>query len=75
MGLLTGKFRQFLTELSVHDTIMAGYYRFMFYLDKYGQVQAVRLIMVNNYDSREMSNPSLSLNNYGKYDTVQCNYM
>ena len=33
VGLLIGKFGQFLTELSAHDTIiMAGYYSFMFYL-------------------------------------------
>ena len=28
--MLMGKFLQFLTELSAHDTIMAGYYRFTF---------------------------------------------
>ena len=27
-----GKFRQCLTELSARDMIIAGYYRFMFYL-------------------------------------------
>ena len=35
MGLLIGKFSQFLTELSAHDMIMAmtaGYYRFMLYV-------------------------------------------
>ena len=32
LGLLLGKFRQFLTELSAHDTIMPGYHRFMIYL-------------------------------------------
>ena len=30
MGLLMGKFRQFLTELSACDTIMAGDYHFTF---------------------------------------------
>ena len=25
-----GKFRQFVTELSAHDIVMAGYYRFTF---------------------------------------------
>ena len=33
LELLIGKFRQFLTELYAHDTIMAGYYRFTFYFD------------------------------------------
>ena len=32
LGLLMGKFHQFLTELSVHDTIMAGYYCSVFCL-------------------------------------------
>ena len=31
LGLLVGKFRQFLTELSAHDTKIAGHYPFMFY--------------------------------------------
>ena len=31
LGLLIGKFRQFLTKLSAHDMIMAGYYHFTFY--------------------------------------------
>ena len=31
LGLLIGKFRQFLTELFAHDTIMVGYYCFTFY--------------------------------------------
>ena len=30
LGLLTGKFRQFLTELSACDMIMTGYYRYTF---------------------------------------------
>ena len=30
LGLLMDKFHQFLTELSAHDTIVAGYYRFAF---------------------------------------------
>ena len=30
-GLLIGKFRQYLTELSACDMIIAGYYRFAFY--------------------------------------------
>ena len=30
LGLLIGRFRQFLTELSARDTIMAGYYRFTY---------------------------------------------
>ena len=32
LGLLMGKFRQIFTELSAHDTIMAGYYNLMFLL-------------------------------------------
>ena len=32
MGLLTGKFRQCLTEFYAHDTIMAGYYSLTFLL-------------------------------------------
>ena len=31
LGLLSSKFRQFLAELSAHNTIMAGYYHFTFY--------------------------------------------
>ena len=31
LGLLIGKFCQFLTELSARNLIMAGYYRFTFY--------------------------------------------
>ena len=30
LGLLIGKFGQFLTELSAHNMIMAGYFRFSF---------------------------------------------
>ena len=30
LGLLMGKFRQFLTELTPRDTIMEEYYRFPF---------------------------------------------
>ena len=30
LGLLMGKFRQMLTESSARNTIMAGYYRFVF---------------------------------------------
>ena len=30
-GLLTGKICQFLTELSAHKTVMAGYFHFTFY--------------------------------------------
>ena len=32
LGLLMGKFCQFLAELSARDTIMAGFYRFTFCL-------------------------------------------
>ena len=34
LGLLIGKFRQFLTELSAHKTIMAGYYSHFMFLFK-----------------------------------------
>ena len=30
LGFLMGKFRQCLTELSAHDTIIAGYYSLIF---------------------------------------------
>ena len=34
LGLLMGKFHQFLTELSACDMIMAGFYNFTFLFDK-----------------------------------------
>ena len=34
LGLLIGKFHQFLTELSTYDTITAGYYCFTFLFKK-----------------------------------------
>ena len=35
LGLLTGKFHQFLTELSAYDTIMMGFYHFTFFFHVY----------------------------------------
>ena len=48
LGLLIRKFRRFLTELSVHDTIMVGYYRFTFYCkDEFDW-----LLTSNQFDSK-----------------------
>ena len=47
LGLLTGKFHKFLTDLSAHETIIAGYYRFTFFICYFLQVWQLPWLLVS----------------------------